>query len=278
MRSSMSAEVDPQLRHRRAARPGRWRDRSRSRPRSSAKWLRVPALITRNGRSCSAATCGDQRLGAVAAGHAEQVGAVGDGLAGQRVDIDRARAVEQDHVAPSASALRTRSKRSTLPPPERGFISSTGRCGGGESTSAIAPSVSGRKRCPSGHRGQRGEHVGDDHHPQQIPVGEHEQHHDRCGDGDAEQHPAHHPPVQQGVVQRRNGDREPDERGDEQEEGAHRAGEHHQHERSGQREREREACPPASGLRDLGDGHPPIVTDCPTRDGWIARVPAKQRR
>ena len=57
-------------------------------PRSSAKWLRVPAETQTNGTPALDGDRRHQRLGAVAAGHAEAVGASGDGIAGELLEVE----------------------------------------------------------------------------------------------------------------------------------------------------------------------------------------------
>ena len=112
---------------------------SRSRPRSNAKWLRVPALITRNGRSCSRRDPGDQRLGAVAAGDAEQIGAARDRVPGECGDVDDARARPAGRP-PRPSPPPSPSARTGPPFPRR-----TGGSSPGTAASAPAPRASA---CP----------------------------------------------------------------------------------------------------------------------------------
>ena len=68
----------------------------------------------------------DEGLGPVAAGNAEQIGSAVDRLPGQFGHVDGARASSRTTSAPSSSAWRWRSKFATLPPPECGFMISTG--------------------------------------------------------------------------------------------------------------------------------------------------------
>ena len=57
-------------------------------PRSSAKWLRVPALTHTNGSAVLDRDRRDERLRSVAAGHAEAVGAARDGVARELLEIE----------------------------------------------------------------------------------------------------------------------------------------------------------------------------------------------
>ena len=63
---------------------------------------------------------GHQCLGAVATGHAEQVGAARQGLPHHRRDVDVPGPSSRTTSAPSASAFSFSPNRVTLPPPERG--------------------------------------------------------------------------------------------------------------------------------------------------------------
>ena len=74
---------------------------------------------------------GDVGLGAVAAGDAEKIRAVGERLPGDRGHVLVMRVSSSTTRQPSASALATRPKRPTLPPPAAGFMISVGRSGGG---------------------------------------------------------------------------------------------------------------------------------------------------
>ena len=65
---------------------------------------------------------GDQRLGAVPAGHAEQVGAVGHRHAGELTDIDGPGTLQQRDLGARASAFSLSPNLATFPPPERGFM------------------------------------------------------------------------------------------------------------------------------------------------------------
>ena len=104
---------------------------SRSSPRSSAKWLRVPARDNHERHVVLGGDPGDERLGAVAAGDTEQVGAVGDGLPGQLGDVDPG-PVEQGDLGAELPGLAPRGRTGpTLPPPDLGFMIRNGRLGGG---------------------------------------------------------------------------------------------------------------------------------------------------
>lgn len=115
-----------------------------------AKWLRVPAEITTNGRSWSAATCRHQRLRPVTTGDAQQVRPLGDRPAsgGGRV--------EQDHLGPQrrAGERRARAPASDGPAPA-GFrgcravrVFSAGRAG-----APGAPGPAGARAAGPGRRG-----------------------------------------------------------------------------------------------------------------------------
>ena len=60
---------------------------SRSSPRSMARWLRVPGGHADEGDVMGGGDAGHQGLGAVAAGHAEHVGAAGHGLLGKPAQV-----------------------------------------------------------------------------------------------------------------------------------------------------------------------------------------------
>ena len=127
----------------------------RSRPRSRARWLRVPPGRTRTG--CRARRRPTPRgLGTVAAGHADRLGAVVDAW---RARVSRSSSGPRTIARCAPLCLRTRSCCSTLPPPDLGFISSTGVPG--DSTAC-------QRRClaledlpaggePTGGHGDRGE-------------------------------------------------------------------------------------------------------------------------
>ena len=73
---------------------------------------------------------GHQRLGAVAAGHADHVGAARDGVLGQREQVVARR--QHDGLDPALDRhSSSRWNFSTLPPPDRGFMISTGVPAGG---------------------------------------------------------------------------------------------------------------------------------------------------
>ena len=91
--------------------------------------MRVPAGTQTNGDVVPARHVGDQRLRAVAAGHADHVGAARDRVLGERPQVV-ARAQHDRLDAARRAASSTRSNCSTLPPPDRGFISSTPCCAG----------------------------------------------------------------------------------------------------------------------------------------------------
>ena len=110
---------------------------SRSRPRSRAKWLRVPAEITSNGTSCSAATAAtsawvpsppatpNRSAPPATAWRANAPTSTGPGPSNSTT------------CAPRASALSLSPNRPTFPPPDRGFMIRYGLLGGGASCSRI---------------------------------------------------------------------------------------------------------------------------------------------
>ena len=103
---------------------------SRSSPRSSAKWLRVPAERTMNGTSCSAATPATSACvpspPATPSRSAPPATAVRASSA-----TSTPGASSSATSAPSSRALRTRSNLPTLPPPDFGFMIRNGWRGGG---------------------------------------------------------------------------------------------------------------------------------------------------
>ena len=64
------------------------RGSSRSMPRSRAKWFRVPGRDADERHPALDGDRRDERLRAVAAGHAEAVGAAGDGIAGELLEVE----------------------------------------------------------------------------------------------------------------------------------------------------------------------------------------------
>ncbi len=70
----------------------------RSRPRSRAKWLRVPAGDRQEGHSVAGGHLGDQGLRAVAPGHAQQVRPLRDRAPGQGGHVLVGPGFEQDHL------------------------------------------------------------------------------------------------------------------------------------------------------------------------------------
>ena len=59
---------------------------------------------------------GHQRLGSVPAGHAEQVGAIGDRLAGQGGHVHGSRALQQRHLGAQRLRLVLQPELGDLPP------------------------------------------------------------------------------------------------------------------------------------------------------------------
>ena len=110
--------------------------------------------MTRNGTSCSAATCGDQRLGAVPAGHAEEVRAAGESIAGELLDVG-SRPVQQRHLGPSSSARsRSRNRRDLAAARARVHDQERVPRGGGLGGPS-APTPSGRDAARRGRRRSR---------------------------------------------------------------------------------------------------------------------------
>ena len=81
-----------------------------------------------------------QRLGAVAAGHAEQVGAAGHGLVEKPADVDGPGSFQQDDLGPGGLGLSLSPNSTIFLPPERGFmIKGLGRGAAGRRTRAPPP-------------------------------------------------------------------------------------------------------------------------------------------
>jgi hypothetical protein len=126
---------------------------SRSSPRSSAKWLRVPALITRNGRACSAAIPATSAWvpspPATPSRSAPPATACRASAATSTVPGPSSSATS----APSASALSFSPNLATFPPPDRGFMIKNARCGGGTSLPGLlgfpAAGASARRPAPA---------------------------------------------------------------------------------------------------------------------------------
>ena len=117
---------------------------SRSSPRSRAKWLRVPAEMTSNGMSCSAAIPATSAWvpspPATPSRSAPSAMAWRASAPTSMISGPSSRAT----VAPRASALSLSPNRVTFPPPERGFMIRYGRLGGGASCSRIRSGAGSR--------------------------------------------------------------------------------------------------------------------------------------
>jgi hypothetical protein len=88
---------------------------------------------------------GDQGLGAVPAGHPQQIGPLGHRPAGQLAHVHHLGPFQQGHGGPEASALSLRPNLATFPPPERGFMIRNGRRGGATSYSRSRSGMASRR-------------------------------------------------------------------------------------------------------------------------------------
>ena len=126
---------------------------SRSSPRSIAKWLRVPALITRNGRSCSAAIPATSACvpspPATPSRSAPSATACWASAATSTIPGPSSSAT----VAPSASAFSFSPNFATFPPPDLGFMITNARLGGWTSRVGMpvtsADGASARRAAPT---------------------------------------------------------------------------------------------------------------------------------
>ena len=236
---------------------------SRSRPRSRAKWLRVPAEMTIIGISRAGGDARDQGLGAVAAGHPEQVGSAVDGLPGQRGHVDDPGTLQQGHLGAARGGLvgqaelrdlaaaRPRVHDQERPLPRRGGVfARPGR-----------QAATDQRRAPGRHGGDR-ERDGQRDLPQQPGDDVHDDHQHRRGDQDRERQPAPDAAVGQEPPRRRAGDRQAREAEEQRGDAPQRAREQqHQHRGSGGGERQ--------------PGQPALTPGGP---GWRSARPAHSLR
>ena len=111
---------------------------SRSRPRSSAKWLRVPAAMTMNGMSCWAATPATSAWVPSPPATPSRSAPLATARLRKLDNVDGARPLQQRHFRPQMPrALAGSANLGTFPPPDRGFMITNGRAGGGVSYSVI---------------------------------------------------------------------------------------------------------------------------------------------
>ena len=137
-----------------------------------------------NGRSCSIATSAMSAWVPSPPAAPSASAPRGDGVAGERLEVV---ARVQDHgLDPAPPASPARSNFSALPPPDFGFIRSTGRSGRGATTPGVGASASAALVRPErerrehrrhdgerGHEEQTGDGVGGDEHPRDADHGEH---------------------------------------------------------------------------------------------------------
>ena len=217
---------------------------------------------------------GHQRLGAVAAGDSEQVGAVRDRLPGYRRHVDQLGAVHQEHLRPQRLRLPRQVEPHHLPAAGSRVHDQVRMPGrpGRELRHAPLRGVLGQRR-PRGDPGQQPGRRGNERHPEQAGERVNGHHGQRRRREHRQRQPAQHPPA--GQHEERGGhadhgggqaDREHDDAlpfGD---------GEHHRDRE--EREQESEPGQPASparagqgraGRHRRHRGHAIIVTHWPLR-------------
>ena len=114
---------------------------SRSSPRSIAKWLRVPALITRNGRSCSAAIPATSACVPSPPATPSRSAPSATALRARAATSTWPGPSSSATSAPSASAFSLSPNFATFPPPDLGFMIRNARWGGGTSRAGIPGSA-----------------------------------------------------------------------------------------------------------------------------------------
>ena len=169
---------------------------SRSRPRSSAKWLRVPALITRNGRSCAAAIPATSACVPSPPATPSRSRPGSDRLPGHCGHVHGARAFQQRHLGSQRLGLVFQ--------PELGDLAAAGprvhdqeRVLGGRNVRGRLTRIGGDRgqREPGGGDGRQDERDRHHSHPEEMVPGEDSQHRDRSDDHGGETKPPQHSPV-----------------------------------------------------------------------------------